>query len=534
MEFVTSTYLLDAEDGYVYDFAARKLRTASMQPIRLDLMYTCRIVAREMRGMALRLHTVTFSTVYSEDVRGTAGLWDTIMQFYHGHPFPKLYQLQHLVPLMSDQMAAEVGRRYGGTHFYQVFCRIRIEGLVTDDSRYRDDDAVQGFGEVPSVFRDMARDVLQLALTDPAILQFATTVAEHGDFEYQLLPAGDALSGLAEEPWQAPTASQADSLGAKLAGTDSIDRPVELTTHWYRCDVQQSRGSMSRFSAAAAAINFLESIPDSRAQFRNIVLHEDRISVAFPQCHVRGLVPFCHENPDLRIERRVSLWRNIFLTTPWTFRGWCRELDDLFLGACPDFYGNPCILEADTITRRVAEYMVEAAQPQVPEAITLVLDGAPLPSLASRIFSETVQRDAAWQTALERAFAAPEEPPGAGATATAPVDALYVRRAAPYQFAGFPELLRAVCAGSAGAGAGGTPTTCRVRCNFDPGEPWDDARIEAEIERPVGRGADLRRWTELWERGDTGGYGTEPPLPPYHRMFEENVLCLPYAPPEWD
>ncbi|KAG7043978.1 zinc knuckle, partial [Colletotrichum scovillei] len=48
-----------------------------------------------------------------------------------------------------------------------------------------------------------------------------------------------------------------------------------------------------------------------RAQVRRIVIEEDREAMAAPECHGRGLIPFCQENPLLCVERRVNLWRNL-------------------------------------------------------------------------------------------------------------------------------------------------------------------------------------------------------------------------------
>jgi hypothetical protein len=74
-----------------------------------------------------------------------------------------------------------------------------------------------------------------------------------------------------------------------------------------------------RYSAAAAAIFFLKSLrPGIRLRIRNILLHEDRESVAFPESHVLGLIPFCKENPRLRVDRRVNLWRNVLPSGDYT------------------------------------------------------------------------------------------------------------------------------------------------------------------------------------------------------------------------
>lgn len=52
--------------------------------------------------------------------------------------------------------------------------------------------------------------------------------------------------------------------------------------------------------------------PAQRCHIRHIVLREDYKSVSRPESHVRGFVPFCKENPKLRIERRIGLWTNLF------------------------------------------------------------------------------------------------------------------------------------------------------------------------------------------------------------------------------
>lgn len=68
-----------------------------------------------------------------------------------------------------------------------------------------------------------------------------------------------------------------------------------------------------RYSATAAAICFLRSTtPDTRTRMRNIRICEDLPSVADPSSHALGLIPFCQENPALRIVRRAGLWSNIF------------------------------------------------------------------------------------------------------------------------------------------------------------------------------------------------------------------------------
>ncbi|OIW25766.1 hypothetical protein CONLIGDRAFT_647502 [Coniochaeta ligniaria NRRL 30616] len=473
---------IGAEDGYIYDYEAGKLRTADMQPIDLNLMYTCRLIAAEMRGLALRLHTITFSTVFSEQLRPIASLWDEV---FVGHYLSS--DLDEYVPLMKDEMAEEVRRRYGQTHFYTTFCRMRAEGIARDVHYDHLHQAICGFGEPPSVFRDIACDVLQLASTDPAI-HAAMMNWETKEFRRKWNPS--VWYSTLRAPWKFPT-------GPELARI--VDQGASSTIKRWDINLHADDVGMYRVSAASAAIRFLSSVPGARQHLRKIVLHEDHVAAAHPECHVRGLVPFCHENPALRIERRVSLWRNLFLL--------CRDseintaYEVLFGDACERLFP----LLADTITRRVAMWMVEAALPEIPDAITLVLDGDPIPERTALIFDEVVQRDAAWQTALDRTFT-----PEAGAH---PHDVFYKRGVPPFQFVGFPELLRDLSERRQGG---------RISCNFDPGRTWDEGRVAAVAEANGGRDRDVTAWTQAWER-EGEGYETAPPLPPFHRLLEDLV-----------
>ncbi|KAK0726732.1 hypothetical protein B0T26DRAFT_868184 [Lasiosphaeria miniovina] len=156
------------------------------------------------------------------------------------------------------------------------------------------------------------------------------------------------------------------------------------------------------------------------------------------------------------------------------------------------------------MTKAIAEWMAEAALPAVPEAITLVIDGNPAPDVSSDIFRGLVQADAAWQTAIDRAF-----PP----SRVSPLDFLLKATVKPYQCKGFPELLKAVC--------NGDPSSC-IRCKFDPGEPWDDGQIDEIIKANPSDSDDPFEWADVW-RPARGRVGFKPPtpLPPYCKMLDE-------------
>ncbi|OIW27072.1 hypothetical protein CONLIGDRAFT_495180 [Coniochaeta ligniaria NRRL 30616] len=546
------------EDGYTYDFEAGKLRTADGLPIDLNLVYTCRLVAAEMEGLALRLQPITFSTLYSEDVRVRAGFWDLII---NSAPVEdEGYCLREFASKMTPEMVQEVARRYHDTHFFAIVSRMHTRNFRLRHTGYPIP-SDQTFGEVPSVYRRMARDVMQLGVNDPAIYE---DLAVRPEIRRERCDPAVCV-GLGEEPWvlwKIPTASELDALADQVS---EVDEDV-----WKR-ETYQSRDKgwgKCRFSAAAAAIHFLSSNPRIRRHIHNIILHEDRESVARPECHAQGLITFCRENPHLRVERRVSLWKNLFLTC---YPNWGGSHGSNHLWLAHHRASKHRIrLQADYVTRRVAEYIVEASVPEMPAAITLVLDGDPLPELASHIFRDAVQRDAAWQTALDRTFSA--------ARGAHPDDVFYKRAMACFFFVGFPEVLRAMClqhqhqrqrARKAPAGRGPRdgdvsppPPPCHVRCNFDPGEPWDDTRVAAETEETIRRrdagvekwwdeqeeeefyedpNVEIPQWWEgllgaekwevLWGREDVS-YQTTPPLPEYHLLYDETVLPgpLPWEP----
>ena len=68
------------------------------------------------------------------------------------------------------------------------------------------------------------------------------------------------------------------------------------------------------FSAAAVMIVFLARYMQLPVftQIRQVHLHEDRPSAAYPECHTEPFVNFLAINPNLKVHRHVSLWRNVW------------------------------------------------------------------------------------------------------------------------------------------------------------------------------------------------------------------------------
>ncbi|KAF2866674.1 hypothetical protein BDV95DRAFT_504370, partial [Massariosphaeria phaeospora] len=150
-------------------------------------------------------------------------------------------------------------------------------------------------------------------------------------------------------PWFIPTQAELDKLEALLRPKFRIPLSEYKDVKWW-------------FSATAVAIDFLQKLTvRQRSQLRRIVIKETHKAVSAPQCHSRGLIPYCVDNPRLRIEVQIGLWTNI-MPTGWSFI----ELDfDDHLG------GGEC-LEAFVLW--VDEILLLSSHGMPQQALSIVLE----------------------------------------------------------------------------------------------------------------------------------------------------------------
>ncbi|KAK4442409.1 hypothetical protein QBC34DRAFT_453123 [Podospora aff. communis PSN243] len=314
-----------------------------------------------------------------------------------------------------------------------------------------------------------------------------------------------------KEPWRIPTEEELDHLSAELplrarAMLNETRDPAVLRSR----ELWQSSSRVFCFSAAAAAIHFLTVVavsPSVRQHIRRVVVHEDRFSVVHPECHAQGLVPFCQENPDLRIERRASLWRTVIyphIPVMQDIAATCRH------GSKGFKHWN--------LTAKVSSWMSEASSPALPAAIALVIDAGPTPQRATEIFQNVVHRDVGWRLAYERLCV-----PGAAT----PDQVVNIKNEFFYHQTIFPDVLQALCENRPGS---------RAQCNFDPGVPWDDNRISDLMERGRSFPHIPLSETYLSWGGHLGEllvqsepYDTIPPLPPLADIIEETLNRRPQA-----
>ncbi|CAI0652499.1 unnamed protein product [Colletotrichum noveboracense] len=470
-------FYVSIDGGYVCDtdsFIRGKLKGAKGDRIHLSLVYTCKRVAEEMDrgGLALRLDTITFSPISEESLGWLAGSFQRKKDALDRTRLAMLQTVGYCIP---DAVYSEMATAY--PRLLPLLDRLKREGRRSPlEATLLAMERRGPYGEAPSVYREFVKDVLQNSI----------------------------------EPWTIPSDTQVRRLESEL--------PVYQS---HRAGLTADR-SIYRFSAAAAAIYFLEAIPhENRTHLRKIILDEKNEAVSNPECHARGLIPFCQEYPLLRIERRVSLWRNIFQED-------VNYLDPERRCVLKD-RPTPAFLNSDQITGNVASWIVEAMAllpaGMPAKSFSLLLDGDPAPALCSEIFQCIVQRDVAWQLAWDMSLKKkllPEitwfEKKGESVIRHGHYTNTDVHQHQRfpilrtgfwgYFFEDFPQ-------GFSNIGKDSFP----VHCNFDTGIACD---VE-EIFMQHGRW-DMRKWEQEWFRHQPPWWETAPPLPEWMALLKENVM----------
>jgi hypothetical protein len=321
-------------------------------------------------------------------------------------------------------------------------------------------------GELPSRHRQFVSSTLQMVSAADYQGVDSAMLSRRDDLDLRLLLSSDQDC----RPWIVPTASDVESL-SRAIGREGRTPPQYIPRTKYR------------LSAASVAIRFLEGLStENRSYIRNIRLNEDRASVAWPQCHAQGLIPFCQANPLLRVERRLSLWSN----------GFREDAEGLF------FWGvaHHNKLKSKFVSRRyLAPWIMEAlALPTLgmpPQSFALVLDGKPKDEKASHLFDSVVQRDATWQRAFETWLSMKDFPLGSK-------NWLKARKSNCYIMKGFPQAVGDIIAGAS-----------FVKCTFDAGEAGDEQVVLGEQIQDWTADA----WNSKWKAHKPVEFSMEPPLP---------------------
>jgi hypothetical protein len=480
------------EGGYRYGYTTNKLITSRGTGVDLDVRLTCRQVAAETRGLALKLNTINFSTVCDESLRQRAGQFDAIQKIISDL---KTKYLLRSAP--KSGLISATTRDYVESHHPEFLSAVQtLHNFNTNLSSHRwKEIASQTRHFIASTLKDMAGK-----------LNFGDTVSRDMHWKtYRPEPNPLPIIAHSHEPWILPNEDEmADMLNLIAPLPVEATRRFDVDRYWDK--------RVYRLSAATASIRFLRSVPaELRLAMRRLVLHEDRQSVAWPECHGQGLIAFCQENSDLRIERRVGLWRTILPAASmpvwslmtYTFANIQRYKYDHLEASCVSRGHN----RGDGVAGWIMEALALTSLGMPTDSFELVIDGMSTPDISTQVF-DVVQRDAAWQSAYERCIKAP-------ISQSPRLNWMDIRDNDAYVMRGFPEAVQEICGGKS-----------LVSCNFDTGFVHDIDQIAAQ-----GRTWTEREWRENWyDNKRLVDIHTVSPLPSWLELLQEELLIKVYWP----
>ncbi|KAF5523208.1 hypothetical protein CGCA056_v005615 [Colletotrichum aenigma] len=521
-------YYITVDGGYLCDtdaFVTGRLKGIDGQPINIALIYTCKTIAEEMDrgGLAMRLNAISFTTLYSPDLSTLAKAFQQLMNDgleplrdamlkYVGYHLSESSILQlkggypYLAPVLDRLKSEEPPERLGHERSYWTY---RRNGP---------------YGEVPSTYREFVKDALCLAADEPEASRAIR------DF----VPAKITKAYRADGPWTQFEIVNARSEAWDVPSTHEMNELISLTKDetTVSFDSAESDPVKYRFSAAAAAIYFLKSVPCTlRPHLRKIILLEDAKCISYPESHDRGLIPFCQDNPLLRVERRVKLWTNVFLTG--------MTYDAYLEWQCAQQTGQheTGVLYSDQITAALGPWIVEAAAlvgaGMPPASFSLLLESGGAPELCSQIFQSVLHRDIAWQQAwIESARNGTLDLSWFGLRGKLAANSVrerdHVFHAGPTRgpqnfcdFAGyfFEELPRVVREMGEGSSI--------IRCDFEVGTPLDFQAI-VDDHKHWGDG----KWIQEWSSHSPAIWKTVSPLPDWKTIVKDNLVLSARA--HWD
>ncbi|PSN73517.1 hypothetical protein BS50DRAFT_583044 [Corynespora cassiicola Philippines] len=481
-DLVYKNYVYE-KDGYVFDSQTGKFATKSNRNrIDLSLMYTCLQVGNEMKGVALGHNVVVFSTFHSKEYRAFAGIWDyqTRNAYFEKILFVERYApvlpeakfdiLEHehpqLLPILKHLRHRKLGEEWG----------VLVPAAVQIGLRW---------GTAPSVYLDLLDRYLEL-----------------GDF------AGSAF----DETWRNRMSTICPEALARRPFPWLFPKKNELKGNyehfkkigWMKNSEIYCQDYKYRFSAAAMAIHCLTEVSyHVRMQIKRIELYEDHPSVANPECHTRGLIKFCQENPKLKVNRNVDLWRNALLSKSFRLNDVLHPSWSMVLSGRR---GIPTAWISKILGYWIIETMNLPSLGMPDGSFSLIFDGEPAPKEASDIF-KILQRDSLWQAAYDNAYELRLIPDRRMLW-------FHIRAQRCHIFDGFPQAMESIVHNKGKS---------MVRCNFDVGLPQENTEKIINDNRALSDEEWNNSWGELRERQF---YHAPSCLPTWISMWYENSFWV--------
>ncbi|KAF6804319.1 hypothetical protein CSOJ01_10288 [Colletotrichum sojae] len=479
--------------GYVLDFNSNTLRGAGGHPIDLSFRLTCKRIASETKDLALSSNTLNFSTFHSPEHNAATGRFGLLIENLADHRGSRIDRIEPHILSIPDNIWDDIAKAHPRFAQYVEFRKNRPDPRITQEQVQQANVGSPGScGDTPSAFRDFIFSALQTIMSHRSRLDPQQLADACRGYDRAPTVRPEALVRHNPSPWTIIDNKRIEEI---LSQTDSeVWRLVNSKWHNYFPGLSPSTFKQS-YSAASTAIRFLKSLStDSRMSIRSIVLNEDQRSVAFAECHGLGLIQYCQENVRLRIERRVSMWKVVFQTQGGAH------------GSCDVAPYDDNHLDPNKISYNVAIWILEALE-LVPAGMpvgcfTLTLDGD---HACSEIFQTVIQRDAAWQTAIDLCLGQ-----------TLPAIPWDVRRRdtrnhrgytqlsmgerdnSRYVFEAFPRAIQDIVAGNS-----------IVKCGFE----LVDAAYDPERLAKDNKKWTMAEWQEAWYAREKETFNPDPPLP---------------------
>ena len=443
------------EGGYHHDHRTNKLLTEKGEMIDLNFRLASRQIAQETRGLALKLNAVSFSTAYDEELRERAGMFGTILR--------------------------SIGNEQPRSFLH-----------ATNSTNYV-------WKDTPSLCREFIASALNTIAARPGFTDIVNQSRDWIGSEGYPNPAPVPIATHRHLPWLLLSTRDVEAMRNIIA-----PHPVEVSIgRPSRCWDKEKY----KFSAATFAVRFLKSVSTLvRLEMRNVVLHENHVAVAWPECHGQGLIPFCQESSNLRISHRVNLWTGILPAASVPLVSISMETPQELVSYKFDRLRAHAVSRGDMGYGGVSGWIMEALRlPSLgmpTNAFTLVIDGEETPTNSTRVF-DILQRDAARQLAYDECIGDRSKLPNQHSW-------LKIRDNEAYIMNGFPEALRAMHDG-----------TSPVKCTFDIPPPHNPYVIVTQ-----GRGWTHRDWLMNWRiMGQLqGDVHTGPPLPTWLDLRRRDML----------
>ena len=277
-----------SEGGYFFYPPTRRFRDINNQPPDLALTFVCKQITSETKGIALAVNSLTFKTWCPDDPEEQERM--------------KLFQKRFMAYNIQRLRLTSFGfseRRLKNCYYPRIASFPHFEWSQAEHPLW-----INNSGEPDSLFRD---------ILDTAHVEFLD--------ESRTLDSKEAASVSAEEnPMQSAISSLKKLMKIDLQPWDMYTKEDFATLlkataplNWALEGLGTEDDQPVAYSAAAMAIQYLSTCRlRTRRQHHSFILHEDRPSICMPECHAVGLISYRRENPKLRINRCVDLWRNVF------------------------------------------------------------------------------------------------------------------------------------------------------------------------------------------------------------------------------